>query len=52
MANWKLIGFLATVAGAGLTLVTSRAEEERMKEEVKKAVDDALAEREEEEESE
>lgn len=50
--NWKLIGMLATVAGAGLSLVSSKVEEEKMKAEVRKTVDEVLAERENEEESE
>lgn len=47
--NWRLIGFLATIAGAGLTLVTNKVEEEKMKAEVKRTVDEVLAERENEE---
>lgn len=50
--NWKLIGVLATIAGGALTLISNRAEEERMKAEVRKTVDEVLAERDEEEESE
>lgn len=48
--NWKLIGVLATIAGAGLSLVSSKVEEEKMKAEVKRTVEEALAEREEESE--
>lgn len=43
--NWKVIGTLATVAGAFLTLVTTKVEEEKMKAEVRKTVDEVLAER-------
>ena len=50
MANWKLIGVFATIAGAGLTLVTNKVEEEKMKAEVRKTVEEVLAEREENEE--
>lgn len=52
MTNWKLIGVLATIAGGALTLVTSKVEEEKMKDQVRKTVDEVLAERENEEESE
>lgn len=44
--NWKLIGMLATIAGAGLSLVSSKVEEEKMREEVRRTVDEVLAERE------
>lgn len=48
--NWKVIGTLATIAGGVLTLVTSKVEEEKMKAEVRKTVDEVLAERDNEEE--
>ena len=50
--NWRLIGFFATVVSVGLTLVTNKVEEEKMIAEVKKTVNEVLAERENEEESE
>lgn len=50
--NWKLIGVLATIGGGVLTLITNKVEEEKMKAEVRKTVDEVLAERENEEESE
>lgn len=50
--NWKLIGTIATIAGAGLSLVNSKVEEEKMRAEVKKTVNEVLAEREIKEESE
>lgn len=48
--NWKLIGVLATIGGGILTLVTNKVEEEKMKAEVRRTVDEVLAEREEDEE--
>lgn len=48
--NWKVIGALATFGGMLLTLVTNKVEEEKMKTEVRKTVDEVLAERENEKE--
>lgn len=48
--NWKLIGILATIGGGILSMVSSKVEEEKMKAEVRKTVDEVLAEREENEE--
>ena len=50
--NWKVIGILTTIAGGVLTLVSNKVEEEKMKAEVRKTVDEVLAERDNEEESE
>lgn len=50
MANWKLIGVLVSIGGGILSMVTSKVEEEKMKEEVRKTVDEVLAERESDEE--
>ena len=50
--NWKVIGILATIVGGVLTLVSNKVEEEKMKAEVRKTVDEVLAERDNEEESE
>lgn len=43
--NWKLIGILATVAGAGLSLITSIAEDKKMERTVEEKVDEALSKR-------
>lgn len=50
--NWKVIGILATIAGGVLSLISNKVEEEKMKVEVRKTVDEVLAERDNEEESE
>lgn len=54
--NWTVIGVLTTLVGGALTLITNKVEEEKMKAEVRRTVDEVLAERErendEEEESE
>lgn len=41
--NWKVIGMLATLAGGVLTLVSNKADEEKMKEEIRKEVDKQLS---------
>lgn len=41
--NWKLIGVLSTIAGGVLTLISSKADEEKMKEEVRKEVETQLS---------
>ena len=48
--NWKVIGILATVASGVLSLISNKVEEEKMKAEVRKTVDEVLAERENDEE--
>lgn len=49
--NWEKVGILATITGGILALVTRKVEEEKMKAEVRKTVNEVLAERENEEES-
>lgn len=41
--NWKLIGVLSTITGGVLTLISSKADEEKMKEEVRKEVETQLS---------
>lgn len=41
--NWKIIGMLATVAGGVLTLISNKADEEKMKEEIRKEVKEQLS---------
>lgn len=50
--NWKIIGVLATVAGAGLTLLSNFVEEKQRDEVIREEVRKALAEESNEEESE
>lgn len=50
--NWKVIGVLATIAGGTLTLLSQFIEEKQRDEVIKEEVRKALAEQNEEEESE
>ena len=50
--NWKVIGVLATIAGGALTLLSQLIEEKQRDEVIKEEVRKALAEQNEEEESE
>ena len=50
--NWKAIGVMATIAGGILTLLSNIADDKKMEETIKEEVNKALAERENEEESE
>lgn len=45
--NWKIIGFLTVLAGFVVDAISSKVEEEKMKEEIRKTVDEVLAERDE-----
>lgn len=42
--NWKFIGVLTTIAGAGLSLVSSLVEDKKMDETIELKVKEALAE--------
>lgn len=48
--NWKIVGFLTMVGGFVVNAIASKVEEEKMKEEIRKTVDEVLAERQNEEE--
>lgn len=50
--NWKVIGMLTTVVGAGLSLVTNLVEDKKMDETIDRKVREALAEGKENEEEE
>lgn len=50
--NLKIVGALASLAGVVITLVNNKVEEEKMKAEVRKTVDEVLAEREQNDEEE
>lgn len=51
MKDWKVIGFLATIAAAGLSLITHYVEDKKLEQTIEEKVDKALSEREKEEES-
>ena len=48
--NLKIVGALASLAGVVITLINNKVGEEKMKAEVRKTVDEILAEREQDEE--
>lgn len=50
--NWKTIGLLTTIAGAGLSLLSSMADENMMKETIRKEVEEEFARRDKEDEEE
>lgn len=50
--NWTFVGILATIGTGLMTLVANKVAEEQMKAEVRKTVEEVLAERDQEEESE
>lgn len=50
--NWKLVGILTTIAGAGLSLVSGMAEDKKMEATIEDKVEEALARREENEDEE
>lgn len=50
LKNWKLIGMLVTVLGAGLSVASGIIEDKKMEETIEEKVDEALARRSEEEE--
>lgn len=43
--NWKALGTITAVLGAGLTLVTSVVEDKKMEQTIEDKVDEALAKR-------
>lgn len=50
MLNWKLIGTIATIVGAGVSLISSIADDKKMEETVDRKLNEALAKKEEESE--
>lgn len=49
--NWKAIGVIATIAGAGLSLISNIVDDKKMEETIEEKVNEALAKRENKEES-
>lgn len=41
--NWKLVGLLATIASAGLSLITSKVDDKKMNETIEEKVREALS---------
>lgn len=48
--NWKTIGVIATIAGAGLSLISNIVDDKKMEETIEEKVNEALAKKEEKEE--
>lgn len=50
--NWKAVGLIATIAGAGLSLVSSMADEKTRADLIKKEIEEEFARRDKEKEEE